>query len=182
MPKPVILAVDDDRTVLAAVERDLRRRYGKDYRIVSADSGAAALSAMQRLQLRNDPIALLLVDQRMPRQTGVEFLAEAVGLYPEVKRVLLTAYADTEAAIRAINEIRLDYYLMKPWDPPEERLYPVLDDLLGDWQAGFRPPFEGVRIVGYRWSPEAHAVREFLARNQVPYRWLDIETEPEAAR
>jgi thioredoxin reductase (NADPH) len=182
MPKPIILAVDDDRTVLAAVERDLRRRYGKDYRIVSADSGSAALSAMQRLQLRNDPIALLLVDQRMPRQTGVEFLAEAVGLYANVKRVLLTAYADTEAAIKAINEIRLDYYLMKPWDPPEEKLYPVLDDLLSDWQASFRPPFEGVRVIGYRWSPEAHGVRDFLARNQVPYQWLDIEAEPEAAR
>lgn len=182
MPKPIILAVDDDRTVLAAVERDLRRRYGKDYRVVSADSGAAALSAMQRLQLRNDPIALLLVDQRMPRQTGVEFLAEAIALYPDVKRVLLTAYADTEAAIRAINEIRLDHYLMKPWDPPEEKLYPALDDLLDDWQASFRPPFEGVRVIGYRWSPEAHAVRHFLARNQVPYQWLDIETEPEAGR
>jgi thioredoxin reductase (NADPH) len=182
MPKPVILAVDDDRSVLAAVERDLRRRYGKDYRIVSADSGATALSAMQRLQLRNDPIALLLVDQRMPKQTGVEFLVEAVGLYPDVKRVLLTAYADTEAAIKAINEIKLDYYLMKPWDPPEEKLYPVLDDLLGDWQAGFQPPFEGVRVIGYRWSPEAHAVRDFLARNQVPYKWLDVEAEPEAAQ
>jgi thioredoxin reductase (NADPH) len=182
MPKPVIVAVDDDRTVLAAVERDLRRRYGKDYRIVSADSGAAALSALRRLRLRNDPVALLLVDQRMPRQTGVEFLAEAMSLYPEVKRVLLTAYADTEAAIRAINEIRLDYYLLKPWDPPEEKLYPVLDDLLGDWQAGFRPPFEGIRLIGYRWSPEAHAVRDFLARNQAPYQWLDIESEGEAVR
>lgn len=182
MPKPIILAVDDDRTVLAAVERDLRRQYGREYRILSADSGAAALSALQRLQLRNDPVALLLVDQRMPRQTGVEFLAEAMTLYPEGKRVLLTAYADTEAAIRAINEIRLDHYLMKPWDPPEEKLYPALDDLLDDWQASFRPPFEGVRVIGYRWSPEAHAVRHFLARNQVPYRWLDIETEPEAGR
>lgn len=180
MPRPALLAVDDDRTVLAAVERDLRRKYGKDHRILTADSGAAALATLQRLKLRNDPVALLLVDQRMPQQTGVEFLAQALALFPDARRVLLTAYADTEAAIRAINEIRLDHYLMKPWDPPEERLYPVLDDLLDNWWANFRPPFEGIRLVGHRWSPQAHALRDFLSRNQVPYRWLDVETEPEA--
>jgi thioredoxin reductase (NADPH) len=130
--KPTILTVDDDRVVLAAVERDLRRQYGKDYRILGADSGAAALDALRQLQLRNDPVALFLADQRMPQMTGVEFLSQAIALFPTAKRVLLTAYADTEAAIRAINDIRLDHYLMKPWDPPEERLYPVLSDLLAD--------------------------------------------------
>ena len=182
MVKPVIMAVDDDRVVLGAVERDLRRQYGKQYRILGAESGAAALDALRQLTLRGDPVALLLVDQRMPQMTGVEFLAQAIQLFPSAKRVLLTAYADTEAAIRAINEIRLDHYLMKPWDPPEERLYPVVSDLLGDWQATYLPPFEGIRVVGYRWSPEAHDVRNFLVRNQIPYRWFDIEDDPEGRR
>jgi thioredoxin reductase (NADPH) len=180
MANPVIMAVDDDRSVLNAIQRDLRYRYGRDYRIVAADSGTVALDTLKQLKVRSDPVALLVVDQRMPGMTGVEFLAQAVQLIPETKRVLLTAYADTEAAIRAINEVHLDHYLMKPWDPPEERLYPVLEDLLGDWQASFRPPFEGVRVLGHRWSPEGHSVRDFLARNQVPYRWLDVETAPEA--
>jgi thioredoxin reductase (NADPH) len=172
--------VDDDRQVLAAIERDLRRKYGKDYRIVGAGSGPEAIDALRRLVLRGEPIALLLVDQRMPEMTGVEFLAKAIAEAPQAKRVLLTAYADTDAAIRAINEIRLDHYLLKPWDPPEERLYPVLDDLLADWQAGFRPPFEGIRVIGTRWSPQAHAIRDFLARNQIPFQWLDIENSAEA--
>jgi thioredoxin reductase (NADPH) len=178
--KPAILAVDDDRVVLAAVERDLRRKYGKDYRILSADSGAAALDALKQLKLRNDPVALLIVDQRMPQMTGVEFLTQAISLAPAAKRTLLTAYADTEAAIRAINDIRLDHYLIKPWDPPEEKLYPVLSDLLDDWQAQYRPAFEGIRVIGHRWSPQGHAIKDFLARNQVPYQWLDIESEPAA--
>jgi thioredoxin reductase (NADPH) len=182
MAKPAILAVDDDRVVLSAVERDLRRHYGKDYRILGADSGPAALETLKQLQLRNDPVALFLVDQRMPQMTGVEFLAEAIRLFSGAKRVLLTAYADTEAAIRAINDIRLDHYLMKPWDPPEERLYPVLDDLLADWQAAFRPPFEGIRVIGHRWSRDAHEVRDFLARNQVPYQWLDLEEDAAAGQ
>jgi thioredoxin reductase (NADPH) len=177
LAKPTILAVDDDRVVLAAVERDLRRQYGKAYRILGADSGAAALDALRQLQLRNDPVALFLVDQRMPQMTGVEFLSQAIELFPTAKRVLLTAYADTEAAIRAINDIRLDHYLMKPWDPPEERLYPVLSDLLADWHAQFRPAFEGIRVIGHQWSPQGHAIKDFLARNQVPYEWLDIEAD-----
>jgi thioredoxin reductase (NADPH) len=180
LAKPVVFAVDDDREVLRAVERDLRRRYAREYRVLSADSGGAALDALDRLKLRGDAVALFLVDQRMPRMTGVEFLEEALGAYPEAKRVLLTAYADTEAAIRAINDVGLDYYLLKPWDPPEENLYPVLDDLLGDWQADYRPPFEGLRVVGNRWSDRSHAVKDFLARNRVPYRWLDVEDSEEA--
>src|SRR4051794_18425024 len=182
MPKPVILAVDDEPVVLNAVDRDLRRQYGDRFRVLRADSGATALDVLRKLKLRNDPVALLLVDQRMPRMTGVELLQEALTIYPAVKRVLLTAYADTEAAIRAINEIRLDYYLMKPWDPPEENLYPVLTDLLDDWMATYSPPFEGIRVVGYRWSAQSHQVKDFLARNQVPYHWLDVEAHPEAPR
>ena len=177
MAKPTILTVDDDRVVLAAVERDLRRQYGKEYRILGADSGAAALDALRQLQLRNNPVAFFLADQRMPQMTGVEFLSQAIELFPTAKRVLLTAYADTEAAIRAINDIRLDHYLMKPWDPPEEHLYPVLSDLLADWQAQFRPAFEGIRVLGHQWSAQGHAIKDFLARNQVPYQWLDIEAE-----
>jgi thioredoxin reductase (NADPH) len=180
LAKPTIVTVDDDRVVLSAVERDLRRQYGKEYRILGADSGAAALDALKQLKLRGDPVALFVVDQRMPQMTGVEFLAQAIELFPAAKRVLLTAYADTEAAIRAINDIRLDHYLMKPWDPPEERLYPVLSDLLGDWQASYRPVFEGVRVIGHRWSPQAHALKDFLARNQLPYEWLDAESDKAA--
>jgi len=175
MPKPVLLTVDDDPEVLRAVERDLRKKYADRYRIVRADSGALALQSLQTLQKRNEAVALLLVDQRMPEMSGVEFLNKAIAIYPEAKRVLLTAYADTDAAIQAINKARIQHYLLKPWDPPEEQLYPVLDDLLGDWQAGYRPVFDGVRVLGHRWSPRAYALRDFLARNQVPYRWLDAE-------
>jgi thioredoxin reductase (NADPH) len=182
MAKPVILAVDDDPEVLQAVSRDLRKRYGERYRIVRADSAQVALDAVRELKRKTEPIALFLVDQRMPRMSGVDFLQEATPLFPEAKRALLTAYADTEAAIRAINQAHIDYYLLKPWDPPEQTLYPVLDDLLADWQAGFRPTFQGVRVVGHRWSPEAHAIRDFLARNQVPYRWIDLEAQPDPAR
>jgi thioredoxin reductase (NADPH) len=182
MGKPVILVVDDEPLVLRAIERDLRRRYGKEYRVVAAESASAALDALRQFTLRRAPVALLVADQRMPNMTGVEFLAEAVKTDATVKRVLLTAYADTEAAIRAINEVRLDYYLMKPWDPPEDRLYPVLDDLLLDWRASHRPPFEGVRVIGTRWSTLGHTIRDFLARNLIPYEWMDMEAEPEAAR
>lgn len=182
MAKPAILTVDDDPEVLQAVARDLRREYGDRFRVIRADSGATALEAVQQLKLRNDPVALFLVDQRMPHMSGVEFIEQAMVNFPDAKRALLTAYADTDAAIRAINTTRIDYYLMKPWDPPEERLYPVLDDLLDDWQASFRPPFNGIRVIGNRWTPLSHQVRDFLARNQMPYQWLDIELEPEARR
>src|ERR1700752_4034666 len=176
MAKPVLLTVDDDREVLRAIERDLRRRYASDYRVLRADSGAAALEIVRELKVRNNAVALFLVDQRMPGLSGVEFLEQVITLYPAAKRVLLTAYADTEAAIAAINAAGVDHYLLKPWHPPEENLYPVLDELLEDWQAEFRPPFEGVRVLGNRWSPASHNIKDFLARNHVPYQWLDIET------
>lgn len=176
MAKPAIITVDDDGEVLRAVERDLRRRYAADYRVLRAESGQVALDIVRELKIRNNPIALFLVDQRMPGMSGVEFLEQAMKLFPEAKRVLLTAYADTEAAIAAINEAGINHYLLKPWDPPEENLYPVLDDLLGDWRANFRPPFEGIRVVGNRWSPDTHNIKDLLARNHIPYRWLDIET------
>src|SRR6202023_702792 len=175
MRKPVILTVDDDPDVLHAIERDLKRRYEERYRVLRADSGKAALDLLGRLQLRNDAVALLLVDHRMPQMNGVEMLQEAIKLYPNAKRTLLTAYADTEAAIKAINEVQLNHYLLKPWDPPEQQLYPVLDDLLEDWYAGFHPPFSGIRVLGTRWSSKSYDVRNFLARNQVPYQWLDAD-------
>src|SRR5215210_6699631 len=180
--RPALLTVDDDPQVLRAIERDLRRHFGRDYRVVGADSGDAALDALDELQRRDEPVALLLADQRMPHMTGVEFLEQARDRVPDAKRVLLTAYADTEAAIRAINTVRLDYYLLKPWDPPEEHLYPVLDDMLDEWRAGFRPPYRGLRVLGLRWAPASHEMRDFLARNQIPYRWLDVESDPEARR
>jgi thioredoxin reductase (NADPH) len=182
MKKPVILTVDDDVDVLRAVERDLRRQYGERFRVMRADSGSAALQLVQQLKLRNESPALFLVDQRMPRMSGVEFLEQALKEFPKVKRALLTAYADTDAAISAINSVQIDHYLMKPWDPPEERLYPVLDDLLDDWLAGFHPPFEGIRVIGLKWSPQTHAVKDFLARNQIPYQWLDVEIDVEARK
>ena len=180
MVKPVILAVDDDPQVLRAVERDLRRRYAKEYRVLRADSGESALDTLGKLKLRGDPVALFLVDQRMPRMTGVEFLEKAIERFPDAKRALLTAYSDTEAAIRAINEVGLDYYLQKPWDPPDQNLYPNLDDMLDDWQSDYTPPFTGLRVVGDRWSPESHRTRDFLARNRVPFKWFDVEGSEEA--
>lgn len=176
MAKPAIITVDDDAEVLRAVERDLRRKYSADYRVLRADSGNTALEIIRELQVRNNPIALFLVDQRMPGMSGVEFLEQAIKIYPESKRVLLTAYADTDAAIAAINEAGINHYLLKPWDPPEENLYPILDDLLEDWQADYRPPFEGIRVLGNRWSPASHQVKDLLARNHIPYAWLDVET------
>jgi thioredoxin reductase (NADPH) len=180
MAKPILLTVDDDPDVLQTIARDLRRHYGEHYRIMRASSGAEALDTLKQVIQRADPVALLLVDQRMPGMSGVEFLEQAVALVPEAKRALLTAYSDTDAAIRAINDISLDYYLMKPWDPPEEKLYPVVDDLLADWQAHFRPAFAGIRVVGDRWNPQSHEIKDFLARNQIPYRWLDVERSEEA--
>ena len=176
MTKPVLLTIDDDAEVLRAIERDLRRKYASEYRVLRADSGTAALEIVRELKLRNNQIALFLVDQRMPGLSGVEFLGQAMTLFPDARRVLLTAYADTDAAIAAINDAGVNHYLLKPWDPPEENLYPVLDDLLEDWQATFPPQFEGLRVLGNRWSPESHNIKDFLARNHVPYQWLDIET------
>jgi thioredoxin reductase (NADPH) len=180
MAKPVILAVDDDASVLEAIIQDLRRKYGPNYRILRAGSGQAALDTCAQLQQRGDEVALFLSDQRMPGMSGVDFLEKARSVYPEARRVLLTAYADTEAAIKAINTARIQYYLTKPWDPPEERLYPVLDDLLGAWAEGYKPRYEGTRVIGPRWSAIDHQVRDFLSRNQVPYIWLDPEHEREA--
>lgn len=177
MTKPVLMTIDDDPQVLWAIERDLRREYGGGYRVVRADSGEMALESLKQLKLRNEPVALLLVDQQMPQMTGLEFLEQAIEIFPQVKRTLLTAYADTEAAIRAINKAKIDYYLMKPWNPPEELLYPVLNDLLEVWQASFMPSFEGIRLVGHRWSSKSHRIKDFLACNHVPYQWVDIESD-----
>jgi thioredoxin reductase (NADPH) len=177
MTKPVILSVDDDPQVLRAVARDVRREFGADYRVVSAESGASALEAMKELRSRNEPVALLLSDHRMPQMDGVEFLLEARAVVPDAKRVLLTAYADTDAAIRAINAARLDYYLLKPWDPPEENLYPVLHDLLEDWRGNYRAPFSGVRVVDSRWSPKGFELREFLSRNHIPFRFVETGSD-----
>lgn len=180
MARPILLAVDDDVSVLEAVVQDLRRQYGATYRVMRAASGQAGLDTLAQLKTRQEPVALMMSDQRMPGMTGVEFLERAQEFYPDSRRVLLTAYADTEVAIRAINTARIHYYLTKPWDPPEEKLYPVLADLLDDWQAGYRPPFEGLRVIGHRWSLRDHRVRTFLSQNHVPYRWLDVASHEEA--
>jgi thioredoxin reductase (NADPH) len=179
MGKPVILAVDDDVSVLEMVVQDLRRQYGANYRIQRAASGQAALDTCDQLKKRGDTVALFVSDQRMPGMSGVEFLGKAMEIYPDAKRALLTAYADTEAAIQAINTAKINYYLTKPWDPPEERLYPVLNDLLETWKENYRPPFEGIRVVGPRYTLRDHQVREFLSRNRVPYVWLDPEQSAE---
>ena len=180
--RPVLLAVDDEPSVARAVERDLRRRYGRDYRVLRAGSGEEALATLREAKLRGTPIALLLVDQRMPGMSGVELLEAALEIAPDAKRALLTAYADTQAAIDAINRVSLDHYLLKPWDPPEEQLYPVVDDLLDAWRAEAPPAADRIQLVGHRWSRESHDARDFLARNQVPFQWLDVEREDEARR
>ncbi len=182
MPKPVILSLDDDPSVLNSVERDLRARYGPDYRVLPMDEGKAALEYLKKMEQRNETVALFLVDQRMPEMSGTEFLAEAIKTYPQAKRVLLTAYADTQAAIASINEVGLDYYLMKPWHPPEEKLYPILDELLEDWRIHVRLPYEGIRVAGTLWSLSSHEVKDFLTRHQIPYQWLDIEKDSSARR
>src|ERR1700721_1690414 len=180
MARPILLAVDDDVNVLEAVVQDLRRQYGATYRIMRAPSAQAALDTLAQLKTRQEPVALICSDQRMPGMTGVEFLERSRELYPEARRVLLTAYADTEAAIQAINSARIHYYLNKPWDPPEEKLYPVLSDLLEDWHAGYQPPFEGLRVIGHRWSLKDHKGRRFLSSNHVPYRWMDVASNEDA--
>ncbi|MGW5371525.1 FAD-dependent oxidoreductase [Streptomyces sp. NPDC004009] len=179
--RTVILTVDDDPGVSRAVARDLRRRYGESYRIVRAESGESALEALRELKLRGDLVAVILADYRMPQMNGIEFLEQALDVYPGARRVLLTAYADTNAAIDAINVVDLDHYLLKPWDPPEEKLYPVLDDLLQAWRTSAYKPVPSTKVVGHRWSARSSDVREFLARNQVPYRWYSVE-EPEGRR
>ncbi len=178
--KPVILTVDDDPAVLGAIERDLRQHYRADYRVMKAGSAAEGLEAAKELAARNTPIALFLVDQRMPGMSGIELLHEVTKLHPASRRVLLTAYADTDVAIAGINAIALDHYLMKPWDPPEQRLYPVLDDLLSEWRSRVRPAFEGIRVLGSQWSPESFEAREFLSRNRVPYEWVDLDQDASA--
>src|SRR5688500_955106 len=180
MPKPVIFTIDDDISVLNSVERDLRAHYGQEYRILPIDSAKTALDYLKKIQQRSETVALFLVDQRMPEMSGVEFLEEAIQVYPQAKRVLLTAYADTQAAIDSINEVGLDYYLMKPWHPPEERLYPILDELLEDWKIHIRLPYEGIRVAGTLWSLTSHQVKDFLTRHQIPYQWLDIEKDSKA--
>jgi thioredoxin reductase (NADPH) len=178
LAKPVIMSVDDDPQVLSAIERDLRHRYKNDYRVVKAGSGHEALDAARQLKQRGTAVALFLVDQRMPEMTGTELLAEVRELHPDSRKVLLTAYADTKVAIDSINDIGLDHYLMKPWDPPEQKLYPILDDLLSEWKNRTHLPFDGIRIAGARFSPQSYAVREFLSRNQIPYQWIDIDEDP----
>ncbi|MEQ8523868.1 FAD-dependent oxidoreductase [Gracilimonas sp.] len=181
MSKPIIFVIDDDAQVLRAVTRDLRNQYRSDYRIMSTDSCKEALESLPNLKKKGETVALFLSDQRMPEMMGVEFLEKARKIYPEAKRVLLTAYSDMEAAIKAINEVQLDYYLLKPWDPPEEKLYPILDDQLDEWLANFKPEFHGIRLVGYQYSPKSHAVKDYLSGNLIPYRWLDIETNDKAS-
>jgi thioredoxin reductase (NADPH) len=185
MAKPILLSVDDDSAVLRAIERDLRSHYGENYRVMGSDSPEGALDLLKQLKVRNDSVALLLADQRMPRMDGVVFLQEAMQMFPEAKRALLTAYADTNAAISAINQANINYFFLKPWDPPSEHLYPQLDDLLDDWRASYRPAFEGIRVLGTRWSPRSYELRDFLARNRVPYQWIDVEVsgnDPETKR
>ena len=185
MAKPILLSVDDDNDVLRAIERDLRSQYGADYRVIGSDSPEKALEILKQLKVRNDNVALLLADQRMPHINGVEFLQEGMQIFPEAKRALLTAYADTSAAISAINEANINYFFMKPWDPPQDNLYPQLDDMLDDWRASYRPSFQGIRVLGTRWSPRSYEMRDFLARNHVPYQWIDVElsaSDPDTKR
>src|SRR6201997_600551 len=183
MPPPILLTVDDDPEVSRSLARDLRQQYGEEYRIRRAESGSGALEALKELKLRDEQVGLLLADQRMPGMSGVQFLEQSRNLYPKARRVLLTAYADTDAAISAINQADVHYYLLKPWDPPQEKLYPVLDDLLEDWKVQDRlKSGDRVRVVGHRWSAPSHEIKDFLTRNQVPFKWLELERDPEAAR
>lgn len=180
--QPVIFSIDDDPQVLRAISRDLRSRFRQQFRIMSTASAREALDALLEIKNKGEQVALFVVDQRMPEMEGVDFLEKAIAYFPDAKRVLLTAYSDTQAAIKAINDVRLDYYLTKPWDPPEEKLYPVLDDLLDEWQRGYRPDFHGIKLIGYQFSPHSHEIKDFLAGNLKPYLWLDVETSEEAAR
>jgi len=180
MDRPIIFSIDDDPQVLRAVRRDLQAQYGDTYKILSTTSANEALEILRDLKNSNDAVALFLCDQRMPEMEGVEFLEKAILIYPEAKRVLLTAYSDTAAAIKAINDVKLDYYLIKPWDPPEEKLYPAINDLLDDWQSNYVPEFKGIKVAGFQFSPQSHLIKDYLASNLIPYRWLDIEKNPDA--
>lgn len=182
MNRPIIFSIDDDPQVLRAITRDMRSQYGKQYKILSTESAKEALESLVDLKNSNDTVALFLCDQRMPEMEGVAFLEKAMKIFPEAKRVLLTAYSDTEAAIKAINDVKLDYYLIKPWNPPEDKLYPVVNDLLEEWQGSFRPEFKGVQLAGYQFSPKSHEIKDYLAGNLIPYRWLDMEKNPEAGQ
>ncbi|QJD78423.1 FAD-dependent oxidoreductase [Spirosoma rhododendri] len=180
MRLPIIVSIDDDPQVLQAIQHDLRQKYRKQYRVLATTSATEALESLSELKKKGEEVALFLSDQRMPQMTGVAFLAQARKIFPNAKRALLTAYSDIDAAVRAINEVQLDYYIAKPWDPPEEKLYPILDDLLSDWQSNYRPAFEGLKLIGYQFSPQSHALKDFLAGNLFPYQWLDIENDPQA--
>src|ERR1700761_459416 len=180
MTTPIIFAIDDDPQVLRAITRDLRTHFRNDYRILSTTSVKEALDGLLDLKNKGETVALFVSDQRMPEMEGVDFLQKAREFFPDAKRVLLTAYSDTDAAIKAINSVQLDYYLMKPWDPPEEKLYPVISELLDDWQDSYRPAFKGIKIIGYQFSPQSHEIKEFLAGNLVPYQWQDVEISQEA--
>jgi thioredoxin reductase (NADPH) len=182
MSKPVIFSIDDDPQVLRAIGRDLKAQYSNDYKIISTTSAKEALDAMTDMKNSGDVVALFLVDQRMPEMEGVDFLESAIKFYPDAKRVLLTAYSDTVAAIRAINHVQLDYYLTKPWNPPEEKLYPVINDLLDDWRGHYKPDFKGIKLIGYQFSPKSHEIKDYLAGNLIPYAWFDMETNPEGKR
>lgn len=180
MSLPIIFSIDDDPQVLRAITRDLKSHYRNDYRILSTTSVKEALDSLRELKNKSETIALFISDQRMPEMEGVDFLQQARNFYPDARRVLLTAYSDTDAAIRAINDVQLDYYLMKPWDPPEEKLFPTITELLDDWQESYRPPFKGLKVIGYQFSPHSHEIKEFLSGNLVPYQWLDVELSTEA--
>ena len=181
MSRPIIFSIDDDPQVLRSISRDIRSQYGKEYKILSTTSANEALESLTELKNSSDVVALFLCDQRMPEMEGVKFLEKAKKIFPDAKRVLLTAYSDTEAAIKAINDVQLDYYLMKPWDPPEEKLYPVINDLLDDWQNNYVPEFVGIKLVGFQFNPQSHQIKDFLAGNLIPYRWFDIEKNVDAA-
>lgn len=180
MNEPIIFCIDDDLQVLRAITRDLKAKYRKEYKVLSTTSTKEAFDALLELKNQGEAVAIFIADQRMPEMDGVSFLVKALEFYPDAKRVLLTAYSDTDAAIKAINEVKLDYYLMKPWDPPEERLFPVIDDLLDEWQNSYKPDFKGMKLIGYQFSPKSHNLKEYLAGNLVPYHWMDVEKNKEA--
>src|SRR6185295_6036350 len=182
MKLPYIIIVDDDVQVLRAIQRDIRNQYREEYRVAATESANEALDVIKELKLKNESVALFISDQRMPEMEGVAFLEKAKEIFPDAKLVLLTAYSDIEAAIRAINNVRLDYYLLKPWNPPEEKLYPVINDLLNEWQSIYKPDHEGIRIIGFQWSPKSHQLKEFLSGNLIPFLWMDIETNEEAEK